>query len=57
VERHKWLLTPYQEMQQTVPLSFEAVCLAVHDIYERVEFASPAKEEKEAGEEEGEGRK
>jgi Uma2 family endonuclease len=41
VEQNKWLLTEYHEMEQVVELSFEPICLALRDIYERVAFPPP----------------
>jgi Uma2 family endonuclease len=40
-EEHKWLLTEYRQMDAVVAPSFAPIQLALHDIYEHVEFPPP----------------
>jgi Uma2 family endonuclease len=40
-EEHKWLLTEYCQMDAVVAPSFAPIQLALHDIYEHVEFPPP----------------
>ncbi len=40
-EEDKWLLTEYRQMEAVVAPSFAPIQLALHDIYEHVEFPPP----------------